>query len=579
MFIKHVLGIGENHPGFFGNTGAYYGTVEQQGRLTLHLHMLLWLKGALTPQEIRDRIMDPNSDFQQKMVEYLESVHVGEFLTGSLDEVKQRVETEKDQNKLYNDPTQTLPEAPPPFCTEKNCNGCSDCKKLQSWWTRFRNTVDDLVSRSNMHDCTRNSLSNEKVKKKDRPTCINKQGKCKARFPRPLFEETQVDPKTGALNIKKGEAWINFFTPLITFILRCNTDITSLLSGTSIKAIVAYISDYITKPGLKTHSIFSAIKSVFNRNSEMLGGSLKRKEKARRILTQIVNCLTAKLEIGGPMASLYLLGNPDHYTSHEFTPVYWKNYVREVLKPWRSEEDLENLLPEKLVVQKTDGKYVGFSSVHDYMYRPKIYEDKTLYEWVQMASRVKVSKRQQDHDDDLDDDELDVISKENTTSGVKHNEVDSDAESDDLNLRDNKPSHNYIVDDDTEDEDNDSDLDPTAKLHFFLKEHPLYKTHKTGFDNKKHKVVPNFVGGSLPRCDRGDREYYCATMLTLFKPWRSGEDLKSKDYSWDETFEAHDFTSRQLEIMKYFNIRYECNDARDDYSTQLKKGDVYFHSG
>ena len=45
----------------------------------------------------------------------------------------------------------------------------------------------------------------------------------------------------------------------------------------------AYISDYVTKPGLKTHTIFEAIRSVFNRNSEMLGGSLKRKEKARTI--------------------------------------------------------------------------------------------------------------------------------------------------------------------------------------------------------------------------------------------------------------------------------------------------------
>src|SRR6266567_3605182 len=106
----------------------------------------------------------------------------------------------------------------------------------------------------------------------------------------------------------------------------------SLLSGTAIKAIVAYISDYVTKPGLKTYSIFDAIRSVFNKSTEMLGGSLERKEKARRLITQTVNCLTAKMEIGGPMASLYLLVNPDHYTSHEFVPVYWKNYVREVLK-------------------------------------------------------------------------------------------------------------------------------------------------------------------------------------------------------------------------------------------------------
>jgi Helitron helicase-like domain at N-terminus len=40
-FIKHVLGVGVDHDGLYGDTAAYYGTVEQQGQLTLHLHMLL----------------------------------------------------------------------------------------------------------------------------------------------------------------------------------------------------------------------------------------------------------------------------------------------------------------------------------------------------------------------------------------------------------------------------------------------------------------------------------------------------------------------------------------------------------
>ena len=65
-FIKHVLGVNADHPGLYGDTSSYYGTVEQQGHLTLHLHMLLWIKGALTPQEIRDRIIDPESNFQKK---------------------------------------------------------------------------------------------------------------------------------------------------------------------------------------------------------------------------------------------------------------------------------------------------------------------------------------------------------------------------------------------------------------------------------------------------------------------------------------------------------------------------------
>ena len=79
VFIKHVLGVDADHTGLYGDTSLYYGIVEQQGCLTLHLHMLLWIRGALTPQEIRDRIMDPKSDFQKKMVEYIESVHMGEL--------------------------------------------------------------------------------------------------------------------------------------------------------------------------------------------------------------------------------------------------------------------------------------------------------------------------------------------------------------------------------------------------------------------------------------------------------------------------------------------------------------------
>ena len=117
---------------------------------------------------------------------------------------------------------------------------------------------------------------------------------------------------------------------------------------------------------------------------------MKTKEKARSILTKTVNTLTSKMEIGGPMASLYLLSNPDHYASHKFVTVYWKIYVREVFKSWKSEEDLQEIIPEKLVVQKgVEGEIVGFSTVDDYIYCPRLFESKTLYEWVQKSTRCK----------------------------------------------------------------------------------------------------------------------------------------------------------------------------------------------
>ena len=33
------------------------------------------------------------------------------------------------------------------------------------------------------------------------------------------------------------------------------------------------------------------------------------------------------------------------------------------------------------------------------------------------------------------------------------------------------------------------------------------------------------------------------------------------------------FNTRQLDIIKYLNVWYECLDARDDYAAQMNKGD------
>ena len=60
-------------------------------------------------------------------------------------------------------------------------------------------------------------------------------------------------------------------------------------------------------------------------------------------------------------------------------------------------------------------------------------------------------------------------------------------------------------------------------------------------------------------------------MLTLFCPWSTGLDLRASDISWGESYKSFEFTTRQVEIMKFMNIRYECNDARDDYATIRKK--------
>ena len=111
-----------------------------------------------------------------------------------------------------------------------------------------------------------------------------------------------------------------------------------------------------------------------------------------------------------------------------------------------------------------------------------------------------------------------------------------------------------------------------SKLIPFLIEHPLAGMH--GVHCLKNAHIPNFVGNMMPRHDQGNREYYCSTMLALFKPWRSGSDLRLQTNSWDEAFLSHEFSAHQLELMKNMNIRYEFLDARDDFHAQMKKGSM-----
>jgi len=42
-----------------------------------------------------------------------------------------------------------------------------------------------------------------------------------------------------------------------------------------------------------------------------------------------------------------------------------------------------------ILLRNVDGKYIGLSMVNDYIYRPYELSDKSLYEWIQISSKVK----------------------------------------------------------------------------------------------------------------------------------------------------------------------------------------------
>jgi hypothetical protein len=58
--------------GVLGPIKAYFGTVESQGRGSLHLHLLAWLNHDMSPADLKQKIQD--LDFRRKLLAYLEDI-------------------------------------------------------------------------------------------------------------------------------------------------------------------------------------------------------------------------------------------------------------------------------------------------------------------------------------------------------------------------------------------------------------------------------------------------------------------------------------------------------------------------
>ncbi|CAF3029262.1 unnamed protein product [Rotaria sp. Silwood2] len=82
--------------GVLGPIKAYFGTVENQGRGSLHLHLLIWLDHEFKPSDLKEKIQ--NADFREKLKAYLEDI-----IKEDLDEFKgKRTVENPDSTKIFN---------------------------------------------------------------------------------------------------------------------------------------------------------------------------------------------------------------------------------------------------------------------------------------------------------------------------------------------------------------------------------------------------------------------------------------------------------------------------------------------
>jgi hypothetical protein len=123
-------------------------------------------------------------------------------------------------------------------------------------------------------------------------------------------------------------------------------DIKFIWSGNDAKALVYYITDYVTKMSLSFHDTYALVqKSIASiMNSSNQTNNENAIEKSRKLVLRCYNTLASQQELSGVQVASYLMNWNDHYTTHKFQGLYLiqtERYLQTQLNEKRSKQRLD----------------------------------------------------------------------------------------------------------------------------------------------------------------------------------------------------------------------------------------------
>lgn len=145
-----------------------------------------------------------------------------------------------------------------------------------------------------------------------------------------VMAASSVNNETGIVILQHLDGLVNNFNPTVLEAMRCNIDIKFIGSSEDTKALIFYITDYVTKSPLKAHMSYVALEHAMKsfHSTEDIGN--KTAEIVKRLLCKCTFSLTSNQELSAPQVASYLLGHKDNYTSHEYSNLYWPSFKRYV---------------------------------------------------------------------------------------------------------------------------------------------------------------------------------------------------------------------------------------------------------
>ncbi|HLO39007.1 MAG TPA: DUF6570 domain-containing protein [Lacibacter sp.] len=349
-FLDILLGYqAETKVGVLGKISAYYGTVETQGRGTLHFHCLVWLASFPSTEKLLEKL--ESDDFRFRVQSFID--------TTCCASAKKKEDIDSSINvEQYIKPSD------------------------QSFSSDFyKDTVSKLALRNNMHKhtftCYKYSKKSKNPSKK----------KCRFNFGadgKELCTETIVK-SDGSFTLKRSHPFLNDYNEAIMYCIRSNMDIRFIPGSRDCRAVAMYVTEYITKHQLTTHNIIGIIASVFNKLSN--DNVNADNDDACNLVLKCLNKINVCHEVSSPENAQYLLGFPDHYTSENFAPLFVGDllHAMDAISKNQDDEDVE----EELDVFMVDGNLNVANQRLDYIHRSESLEKVCFYNFVSYYAKRK----------------------------------------------------------------------------------------------------------------------------------------------------------------------------------------------
>ena len=284
--------------GVLGEVEAYFGMKEVQGRGTIHLHILIWLKNTPSPDQLTFLLR--SEEFREKIRRYI-AHNVRAYLPGMENpESVKKIPTARDVSY-------TRPPHPASL----------------TYTAEVQDLERKLACAEQIHGCKiRRCLVMDK----------NGQYKCKRRAP---FECSPDDYvlESGVCGPKRLHPFVNAWNPAILVNARCNNDIKFLTNGNDTKNIAYYITMYATKKQGKTYNYSALMADTFAYHIQHPNPSYTDDIRLDHLslLFRLGHAVNCRQELAATLVMTYLMGRTESVRSHNYSPIYWSNFIAHLL--------------------------------------------------------------------------------------------------------------------------------------------------------------------------------------------------------------------------------------------------------